>query len=758
MSATRSTDSAARRPRADLVLVCAVALGLVAAMLPVTRVVQLGPWLWGSLLLAGAVLATGYALRRTRLPALAVSGVELAVVILVLTVTFLRDSALLGVIPVPATVEEAVNLTGTAFEEIFYSAAPMVASPALSFVIVGAAGLFTVAIDHIALTARMPLLAGIALFTVSLIPALTVPSAVDLWSFALLAAAMLLLLRADTRAREPRGPSTPGNAAVALAVGAAAVVIAVVVTPALPQPLPRVVTGSGASGIDATLSLGEDLRRPDQVEVLRMRTDAPLPPYLRVATLSEFTGGVWQPDRTWSLPLASDAALGEVQAATGVEVVDYATTIDIVSLSSPWLPVPFPATRIEGLEGEWNAMPLNRTVVGGNGATQGQSYVVRTSVPEPTLEQIRAADADPSRVRDAASQLPADLPSVIAESAAAVTAGAASDYDALVALQSWFRGPLFRYSLDAPVEEGFDGSGADAVAAFLEQKEGYCVHYASAFALMARTLGMPARIVVGYLPGVNTSTLEEGQTVRSVLSGQLHSWPEVFFEGIGWVPFEPTNSLGTATNFGADRPDPAATSATPTPTASAGTTPSPTPTASSRPEDLDAQDAATTLPVQRNATTTAWVLLVALAVGLLAAPAAVGASRRRRMRDAAGSGDAGAAWDLVRTTAMDVGIRSVPGDTARTLADRLATDHGADPASLALLVDAIEHASYAAPGESGGIPGPALTAAASAVRLQLLSAAPPSRRVLAALAPRSLIVRLAELPREARQSSGRAAG
>ena len=251
-------------------------------------------------------------------------------------------------------------------------------------------------------------------------------------------------------------------------------------------------------------------------------------------------------------------------------------------------------------------MPLNRTVVGDNGATQGQSYVVETRVPEPTLDQIRASDANPGQVRDTASALPDNLPEIIAQTAREITAGTTNDYDALIAMQSWFRGSDFRYSLDAPVEQGFDGSGADAVAAFLEVKSGYCVHYASAFALMARTLDMPSRIVVGYLPGVNTSTVIDGQNVRSVLSGQLHAWPEVYFDGIGWVAFEPTNSLGTATRFGSATDAAQNEAANPTPTASSAPSATPQPTRSALSENLDTPNASVPLPLQRNLAALGW--------------------------------------------------------------------------------------------------------------------------------------------------------
>jgi len=754
-AARRTRRRGARSGRADALLTVGVMIGIIAALLPVTRVVSPGAWVWGTLGLSAAIMVTGFLLRRTRMSAIGISAIELALTIGVVTVVFLRDTALWGVLPVFASVDQAANLVVTASEDIFYSAAPMVPTPALSFMIVGAAGLFTIAVDHIALTARMPLLAGVALFTVSLIPALAVPSAVNLWSFGLLAAAILLLLRAETRGREPRVGRASGASAVAAGIGALALIATLIITPSLPQPAPRVASGSGTAGIDASLSLGQDLRRPEQIEVLRMRSSAPLPPYLRVATLSEFTGAVWQPDRTWALPLDSGGVFGDVETAPGIEVADYLTTVEITDLSSSWLPVPFPAVGVDGLSGSWNAMPLNRTVVGENGATQGQSYVVETSVPEPTLDQIRGADANPNRVRDTASALPENLPEIIASTAEEITAGTTNDYDALIALQSWFRGSDFRYSLDAPVEQGFDGSGADAVAAFLDVKSGYCVHYASAFALMARTLDMPSRIVVGYLPGVNTSTVVEGQTVRSVLSGQLHAWPEVYFDGIGWVAFEPTNSLGTATRFGSATDTAQNDAADPTPTATSAPSATPQPTRSAPTDNLDTSDASAALPAQRNLVAFGWGAVAVGLLALLAAPGIVAELRRRRLLAAAAAGDSVAAWTVVRDTAVDLGIRVAGSDTPRMLGERLVREHDADVDAMNLVVSAIERASYAPAGVSvaARAAGPAagtaadpagsesreLATAARDIRTQLMLAATPGRRSLALIAPRSLV-------------------
>ncbi len=86
--------------------------------------------------------------------------------------------------------------------------------------------------------------------------------------------------------------------------------------------------------------------------------------------------------------------------------------------------------------------------------------------------------------------LPRDLPAVVARTARAVTRGMTNQYDQAMALQQWFRSDgKFTYSTDAPAD-----SGGDAVADFLADRKGFCVQFSSAMAVMARSLGIPARI------------------------------------------------------------------------------------------------------------------------------------------------------------------------------------------------------------------------------------------------------------------------
>ena len=723
------TDGA-RSPGRELIIVLALLAALLTALLPVLRVVSAGAWLFGAVALCILILGAGYLARLRRLPAIAVSLIEAVILVAVITGVFFADSALLWVIPTPETLQVIPALTAEAFEEITLGSAPLDATPALAFLIVGAMGLLTIIVDHVVLTARMPLLAAVGIIAVSLIPAIAVPRNVDVMAFVLLSASILFLIRAETRSREKPTEAdsarSSGVPATALSIGAIAVVVALVATPTLPSPIARVGSGVGGSGprIDANLNLGDDLRRPQEFEALRAWSDAPSMPYLRATTLTRFDGAVWQHDRVRTVPLDNERGFGDLPIDEEIRVTEYRTNVEVMNLASVWLPISYPAVDVDGVDGMWSAVPYNRTVVSQTGtSSQGQTYEVISTVPRPTLEQIRAREATTEGQRDDTLSLPEDMPASIEAAAIEVTTGTTNDYDALVALQRWFRSGEFRYSLDAPVEEGFDGQGADAVEQFLEVKSGYCIHYAAAFALMARTLDMPSRIVIGYLPGIATTDRVDDEVVHTVPSSLLHAWPEVYFDGIGWVAFEPTNGLGSPTAFlpaaaaeGAfgNPGDPsAAPSASATPSASAN----PNDPLNPRDETADGSTVGTVNPLP-----TLSVLLGILA--LLAIPAIAREVRRRQLLTAARNGDSAAAWMTVQDAAIDVGIAVPSSESPRAFAARLAADYGASPQRLNMLVGAIERASYAPDRIAGYWHGDGVADAATAVRAEILARRP----------------------------------
>jgi hypothetical protein len=151
----------------------------------------------------------------------------------------------------------------------------------------------------------------------------------------------------------------------------------------------------------------------------------------------------------------------------------------------------------------------------------------------------------------------------------------------MMALQNWFR-TNFTYDLDVPL-----GNSNDAIAAFLRDRRGFCQQFAGTFAVMARTLGVPARIAVGYTPG---DLGNDG--LYHVFGRHAHAWPEVWFDGIGWVAFEPTPGRGSPdsqsyTGLAPQQDDSHGSGARP----STGTTP--TTTVTTRPGD---PAASTTVP------------------------------------------------------------------------------------------------------------------------------------------------------------------
>ena len=129
---------------------------------------------------------------------------------------------------------------------------------------------------------------------------------------------------------------------------------------------------------------------------------------------------------------------------------------------------------------------------------------------------------EPAR-RDLPRACPTTSPTWSSELALEVTAGATTDYDQMLALQNWFQ--TFTYSTEVQ-----SGHGSNAIESFLEIRIGYCEQFAATMATMARTLGIPSRVAVGFTPGVLRA---DGW--YSVLGKNAHAWPEIWFDGIGWV-------------------------------------------------------------------------------------------------------------------------------------------------------------------------------------------------------------------------------
>jgi hypothetical protein len=124
------------------------------------------------------------------------------------------------------------------------------------------------------------------------------------------------------------------------------------------------------------------------------------------------------------------------------------------------------------------------------------------------------------------------IPPSIHDLAQQVTRGTTNMYDAATSLETYLHG--YKYSLQNPTPP----EDQDAIAWFLfTEKQGFCTYFASAMTLMARSLGMPARIVGGYASGSY-----DGHSNSYIVKGtQAHVWTQIYFAGYGWINFEPTS-------------------------------------------------------------------------------------------------------------------------------------------------------------------------------------------------------------------------
>ena len=166
----------------------------------------------------------------------------------------------------------------------------------------------------------------------------------------------------------------------------------------------------------------------------------------------------------------------------------------------------------------------------------GQEYEAISQVTTASARQLRAATGTiPATIQARYTQLPANLPGRIHDLAQEVAGEAATPYEQALALETFLR--QYRYSLTVPLPP----RNSDPVEFFLfEQQAGYCDYYASAMTVMARSLGLPARMAVGYLAQPPD---EAGvQTVRQIHG---HSWTEIYFADVGWVEFEPTAAFAS---------------------------------------------------------------------------------------------------------------------------------------------------------------------------------------------------------------------
>lgn len=676
-----------------------LALGLASASLH-SVLVDFG-WWFGAMGVVLVVLGAAAAARYYLPTRWAGSAAGLVAGFIVIVLFFGGGTAFLGFIPTGGTLVHFGALAQAATDSIARQSVPAFATVGIQFLLCWAIGGIALVMDAVAIWWRVPALVGVPLFIVVAVPSFVRAPLSDAFFFELTAVAYLLIVRNRLRRIQP---------GVAIVVGAVAVLGALILPAALPPVTPANAAGSGigvlAESINPIINLGQDLRNSSPVQALSYTTTDDTGEYLRLTTLEDFSGSQWVPATPKLNPANTLAKVGDPPGlTTAVASPVISTSIKIGDTTGQWLPSPYPVTKVTGLSGTWLWEPGSLAIRSDNSSMQGQKYTVQSLDVEPTLQQLEAAG---SSAPSALTEVPKSLNPIVAMTAKQVVGSAKTDFDKAVALQNYFRGGTFTYSTKTPAAEGYDGSGIDVIAPFLQAKEGYCVHFASAMAVMARTLGIPSRVAVGFLPGkpTNVGANDNGPTVFTVSSADVHAWPELYFKGVGWVRFEPTPSKGFEPSF-PSAPTNGSTSNPTDPSSSAPTTPVPTTTANGPKIADDASTKNATLDTNPNAAPAGWGsvgLLVLLLI--IAAPAVVRMSIRRRRIDRIrlGVDPAGATWEELRESARDLGLAApssqTPKELAAALALRFATlDKNRDAAIAALteLRELVEDESYGPP-------------------------------------------------------------
>jgi len=165
----------------------------------------------------------------------------------------------------------------------------------------------------------------------------------------------------------------------------------------------------------------------------------------------------------------------------------------------------------------------------------GETYHIRSSFNQPTIKSLREAGTEyPDWVTERYLQLPETITPRTIQLAQSIAAGNNTQYDIVMAVTNYLRQNI-EYSETVPALP----TDQDLVDWFLfDLKQGFCNYYASAEIILLRALGIPARLAVGYAQG---EPLEVANAYM-VRQRDAHAWPEIYFQGIGWVEFEPTVS------------------------------------------------------------------------------------------------------------------------------------------------------------------------------------------------------------------------
>ncbi len=245
-----------------------------------------------------------------------------------------------------------------------------------------------------------------------------------------------------------------------------------------------------------------------------------------LVALENYDGVTWSTDSTYS---ATSQDIATIE--TPFQSIEVRQNFELLDAESPWLPTGGSVTNLQGDDiwfDEVSGTFLDRS--------QGElsNYSVLSTVVAPSSAELAAANVDLSDLRytDTGIDIPGDSPITTLTT----QIDGANTYEQLLSLEAFLREER------TLVNEASSGTALGRINEFLIEDEGYRDQFVTAFALAARQQGIPTRIAVGYrITQVNEDSTEV--FLDTVTTEQYDAWPEVRFEGIGWVPFDPVPAV-----------------------------------------------------------------------------------------------------------------------------------------------------------------------------------------------------------------------
>ncbi|WP_045314247.1 transglutaminaseTgpA domain-containing protein [Lentzea aerocolonigenes] len=518
------------------------ALAVLCASTALSGVIEGDLWLVRIGVVIVAITVTGAFLRATRLTPPLVAIAQVFVLLCLLTALHTRSGIFLF-IPGPEALGELGDVLAESVAQVQTGVPPVHATPAIQALVVLAIGLVAVLVDTLAVAAAAPAASGLVLLCVFAVPASLADEMLPFWTFILGAAAFAMLLAVDGQHRHEawRGRlgsgSASGSGSSATSVAAIAMVIALIVGAGFTfvgtvgrLPMGGSGGGKGGIGLSEMTSLRGMLNRGKPTEVFFVRGMPAETIYMRATTLAKYV-----PDKGWERGTdpGGQPARGELPPQAGDRGEGKTTRMDIEPKDwrSFWLPTYGAVRRIDTPDDDYR-FDVKKGVIFSQREREPEPYTIDTVLSTPTKQALRLTP-DSKNVVDAEYYKFDGVEQQVVDLANKIVEGATNNFDKAAALTAYF-GTVNGFKYDVKTQGDVT---KDALTDFVTKgKVGYCEQFASAMAVMARVVGLPSRVAIGFTAGVASAD----NSYRVISTEDAHAWVEIFFPNHGWMTFDPT--------------------------------------------------------------------------------------------------------------------------------------------------------------------------------------------------------------------------